>query len=60
MTSGINDPWPVVTHISVPLGTLQKLEAQISGGLCYFSAESKHCQLQDAMKTLQSLKPEKK
>lgn len=34
---------------------LEKLESQISGGLCYFTAEAKHAQLKDAMKTLKEI-----
>ena len=31
---------------------IDKALIQISGGLCYFNAESKHAQLKDAQKTL--------
>lgn len=39
----------------VPVEQLELLEAQISGGLCYFSAESKHMQLKDAMATVKAM-----
>lgn len=34
---------------------IQKALAEISGGLCYFTAEAKHCQLRDAQRTLQAV-----
>ena len=41
--------------VTVPVELIEKLEAEISGGLCYFSAESKHCQLKDAMRTVKEI-----
>jgi len=36
------------------VGAIEQALGQISGGLCYFSAEAKHEQLRDADKTLRA------
>lgn len=38
------------------LQLLDKLESQISGGLCYFTADAKHAQLSDAQATARKLR----
>ncbi len=37
---------------------IDKAKIQISGGLCYFKAESKHVQLKEAQTTLQGVVPD--
>jgi hypothetical protein len=54
-------PSPAASDEEARLRTaLEKAKMAISGGLCYFSAEAKHAQLNDAMKIIEAaLSPER-